>query len=266
MKIAPLFPLRSQPKGFTLIELIVVISIISIMAAILLPALASARQMARATLCGNMARQVGLMTALYATAHDDRLPIAYVREAPGVNRYWTYALFEEGLLKHITQIHCPGVDFDAGLNFHPDASISSQPIWSGWSYPGLGYNLMYIGASVRLPLVGGQYEGQTPQLVYGISARTGEIARPSQTITHADSRLTRSGLVRSYYRLEEIFRADSASSFGVLEPWHQESLNTLWADGHVSRHRAVDSADAYNQAPFLNGLPNGHSRNHFDRK
>ena len=61
-------------RAFTLIELLVVLAIIAILAAILFPAFAQAREMARQTDCLSNQKQLGLAFQMYASDYDERLP------------------------------------------------------------------------------------------------------------------------------------------------------------------------------------------------
>lgn len=68
---------HTNKKAFTLVELLVVISIIALLLAILMPSLQKARQQATALVCMVNTRSLGTATVLYASDNNDRYPQNY---------------------------------------------------------------------------------------------------------------------------------------------------------------------------------------------
>lgn len=72
--------------GFTLVEMLVVVAIIAILAAILLPVLSNAQNSAGRTACLNNLKQINLGVRLYADEHGDVLTLVSTNHSPNV---WT---------------------------------------------------------------------------------------------------------------------------------------------------------------------------------
>ncbi len=66
--------MKKSESAFTLVELMIVIGVIAILAALLLPVLARAKEKTCRTQCGNNLKQIAVAFQLYASEHDDRLP------------------------------------------------------------------------------------------------------------------------------------------------------------------------------------------------
>lgn len=84
---------QTHCTSFTLIELLIVIAIIAILAAVLLPALTKAREVAYGIACTNNLKQIGIGTHMYVDDHKDKMPMTYA--VYNNSTYDAYQLFAD---------------------------------------------------------------------------------------------------------------------------------------------------------------------------
>jgi len=152
-----------RPPAFTLIELLVVIAIIAVLAAILLPALAAAKERSRRAFCMNNVHQIEIATVAYASDFGNKLPV--LQATPGLGTpAWAWDLpataadnmLNSGVTKQT--FYCPGTQpkFTDWENFQEPGTDSRGNGYNLWDFDQtggfhiVGYALAFSGTSSLL--------------------------------------------------------------------------------------------------------------------
>ena len=191
--------IRRSKSGFTLIEILVVIAIISILAAILFPVFARARENARRSSCMNNEKQFAIASLQYTQDYDERLPPSYNARTSTAD-LWMNII--EPYVKNKQIFFCPSA---SGLN--PSGSLTVSNVAYGWNYVFL------------------TREACSPAAYTCGGVPLARIAKPSETILLTDT-------VGPGHDTSNHYIAGSAST--ALPPQsHFDGANVAFVDGHV---------------------------------
>jgi prepilin-type N-terminal cleavage/methylation domain-containing protein/prepilin-type processing-associated H-X9-DG protein len=228
--------MRARPTAvaaFTLIELLVVIAIIAILAGMIFPVFARARESARRTSCASNLRQLGFALQMYAQDADETLPLYSYGTGPGgIDGYagtdgprWGDLVF-------------PYVK-DTGVFNCPDEEVTLTKYTGGTYFDVATYNYGYVG---RL------FEADT---AFGVAGRPlAEIEDAAGTIALADdsgpgemnARITVAPILPPLLIGVEV---DALRHPGVRpENLEQQAFNAAYADGHVKFVHVLDTYGA----------------------
>jgi type II secretory pathway pseudopilin PulG len=197
-------------KKFTLLELLIVISVIGLLITILMPSLGQARLKAQQAVCKSNLKQIGIGSMSYVNGNNGYLPSSAYKDAP--HNYWRkqlYYLWQGVQFSHKEQdpILTQGA-------FKCPTSIESQ--FKTNQGGGYGWNALHIGNF----LIGNANGKGTPIKLFTIEA-------PVETILAGDSREG----TQTINDLRLLPPSHSADTIGTR---HFFGVNLLWTDLHVS--------------------------------
>ena len=250
---------RPSSRGFTLVELLVVIGIIALLISILLPALNRARQQAQLVKCASNLRQIGIACQLYAQNNKGFMPAPFIMltgvTAPDGSTYGSASPGDSWMHAALMgRVQTPSGQVKIGSDYLQVAGDNPSLVrLSGLVCPtgvnargdaGAGMRGTY-GLNAWLPPVtaGG------PNLYK--HTKLAELKPPTQFVVAGDAQVSAAGDFDWMLNGRQTTGAGIYPYNGTLAPvmtprrrfantFHMKGANYLFADGHVGYAKAVD--------------------------
>ena len=208
--------LRRAARGFTLVELLMLVAIVAILAALLLPALARAKGQGRSVQCLSQMRQIGLATVMYADDNEGFLPRSTHSALAYGQLPWGYALVPYFRTRSYTKNDTAWTNLFNSIYRCPQDPRRTED----WSY----------GKNVYPELSALETGGPTwPKLP--------AIPQPCATVLYAEKR----GLSMADHFMAQFWPEGGAPE--VDQDRHLHRSNYVFCDGHTASRRFRDTYD-----------------------
>ncbi len=220
-------------RGFTLAELLVVIAVISILVAMLLPAVQAARSAAKGVVCASNLRQCGVALRLYANENGQQVPVRRVK-ASQIIAWPIFLTYGRDLAESITNGQ---VYVQRGLSLCPSNPYYNDDLKIA-SPTSVGYGVYLVTSTSRAPFTNKAFQRDVtidPDWTAQIQRLTALPTPASTTIWMADS-ISRHGSSyggggHMHGNFSDYGRAQYDSAIHLLHRGRR--ANALFYDGHV---------------------------------